>query len=120
MVRLAQVEAKCWRQDKAVALRLEVRLALQASSGIVSLGAAPIADRTGRKPAIYVAVTIMAFVYVGYCFVDTYEWVIVLGITYGAGNGVYIAVDYALAVDCLPSQVAPHPRCLLRLPRRAC
>ena len=28
----------------------------QASSGIVSLGAAPIADRTGRKPAIYLAV----------------------------------------------------------------
>ena len=37
----------------------------QASSGIVSLGAAPIADRTGRKPAIYIAVSIMAFVYIG-------------------------------------------------------
>jgi len=47
----------------------------------------------------------MAMVYVGYCFVDTYEWVVFLGICYGAGNGVYIAVDYALAVDCLPSQV---------------
>lgn len=76
----------------------------QASSGIVSLGAAPIADRTGRKPAIYLAVTIMALVYIGYCFVDTYEWVVILGVAYGAGNGVYIAVDYALAVECLPSQ----------------
>lgn len=76
----------------------------QAASGVVSLLAAPIADRTGRKPAIYVAVTVMAFVYVGYCFADTYEWVVFLGIAYGAGNGVYIAVDYALAVDCLPSQ----------------
>ena len=76
----------------------------QASSGLVSLSASPIADRTGRKPAIYLAVTIMAFVYVGYCFVDTFEWVVFLGIAYGAGNGVYIAVDYALAVDCLPSQ----------------
>jgi len=76
----------------------------QASSGIVSLGAAPVADRTGRKPAIYVALTMMAMLYIGYCFVDTYEWVVFLGICYGAGNGVYIAVDYALAVDCLPSQ----------------
>jgi TRAP-type C4-dicarboxylate transport system permease small subunit len=47
----------------------------------------------------------MAFVYVGYIFVTTYEWVVFLGVAYGAGNGVYIAVDYALAVDCLPSQV---------------
>ena len=74
-----------------------------------SLGAAPIADRTGRKPAIYMAVTIMAFVYIGYCFVNTYEWVVMLGVLYGAGNGVYIAVDYALAVDCLPSQVPLPP-----------
>ena len=50
-------------------------------------------------------VTVMALVYIGYCFVDTYEWVVILGVAYGAGNGVYIAVDYALAVDCLPSQV---------------
>ena len=48
----------------------------------------------------------MAMVYVGYCFVDTYEWVVILGVIYGAGNGVYIAVDYALAVDCLPSQAS--------------
>ena len=51
----------------------------------------------------------MAMVYVGYCFVDTYEWVVILGVIYGAGNGVYIAVDYALAVDCLPSQVSASP-----------
>ena len=84
----------------------------------LSLGAAPVADRTGRKPAIYAAVTVMALVYIGYCFVDTYEWVVLLGVLYGAGNGVYIAVDYALAVDCLPSQVLlPPPPLSLAPPR---
>ena len=78
----------------------------QGSSGLVSLVAGTLADRTGRKPAIYTAVTVMALVYIGYCFVDTYSMVILLGICYGAGNGIYISVDYALAVECLPSQVS--------------
>ena len=45
----------------------------------------------------------MASVYIGYIFVESYYAVVVLGLIYGASNGVYLAVDYALAVECLPN-----------------
>ena len=44
----------------------------------------------------------MAGVYVGYMFASSYYTVLALGLIYGASNGVYLAVDYALAVECLP------------------
>jgi len=74
----------------------------QSASGIVSSVAGGVSDTLGRKPLIYLSCTIMALVYIGYCFIHTYTWVVALGLCYGASNGVYLAVDYALAVECLP------------------
>jgi len=76
----------------------------QGASGIVAAIAGSWCDSFGRKPLIYLSCLVMAMVYVGYCFIDTYPWVIALGLCYGSSNGVYLAVDYALAVECLPNQ----------------
>mmetsp|Transcript_16320 Transcript_16320/g.32651 ORF Transcript_16320/g.32651 Transcript_16320/m.32651 type:complete len:469 (+) Transcript_16320:296-1702(+) len=74
----------------------------QSASGVISSIAGGVSDTLGRKPLIYLSCTVMALVYIGYCFIHTYEWVVALGLCYGASNGVYLAVDYALAVECLP------------------
>ena len=74
----------------------------QGASGIVAGIAGTWCDGFGRKPCIYLSCVGMALVYVGYCFVSTYPAVIALGLCYGSTNGVYLAVDYALAVECLP------------------
>jgi MFS family permease len=75
----------------------------QGSSGVVACVAGSWCDGFGRKPLIYLSCVAIALVYVGYCFIDSYTWVLVLGVFYGASNGVYLAVDYALAVECLPN-----------------
>ncbi|KAJ1492830.1 major facilitator superfamily domain-containing protein [Baffinella frigidus] len=74
----------------------------QAASGITSVMAPSLAEVIGRKPAIYFSCCVMAFVYIGYCLSPPWDYVVVLGICYGIGNGVYISVDYALACECLP------------------
>ncbi|EKX41130.1 hypothetical protein GUITHDRAFT_164484 [Guillardia theta CCMP2712] len=81
----------------------------QSASGIVAAVSGKFSDGMGRKPLIYFSCLIMALVYIGYCFIDDYQWVIALGLCYGASNGVYLAVDYALAVECLP-QKEDHAR----------
>ncbi|KAJ1474040.1 hypothetical protein T484DRAFT_1833879 [Baffinella frigidus] len=51
----------------------------------------------------YTSVIGLGLVY-GYCVTTTYAFVIGLGLVYGSSNGIYLAVDYALAVDCLPNK----------------
>jgi len=75
----------------------------QGASGLVSLTGSSVAGLIGRKNAIYIACTVMAGVYVGYCFAHEWNYIVLLGVCYGAGNGIYISVDYALAVECLPN-----------------
>jgi len=94
-------------EDKAIADNAQTYTAIlciisQSASGLVSSVAGGVSDSLGRKPLIYLSCTIMALVYIGYCFIHSYTWVVALGLCYGASNGVYLAVDYALAVECLP------------------
>ena len=90
--------------------------------------AAVVSDRVGRKPLIYMSCTVMGSMYIGYIFAQSFTAVLLLGVVYvsalvlhllaaldispaltslrraqGASNGVYLAVDYALAVECLPN-----------------
>jgi MFS family permease len=76
----------------------------QGASGVVAALAGSMCNGVGRKPLIYFSCVAMALVYVGYCFVASYPAVIALGLCYGASNGIYLAVDYALAVECLPNK----------------
>ena len=76
----------------------------QGCSGIVSLVAGHMTARFGYKPLIYGACVVMASVYIGYTLVHSFAYVVALGIVYGSSNGVYLAADYALAVDCLPNK----------------
>lgn len=46
----------------------------------------------------------MAMVYIGYTLVHAFPLVVALGVCYGSSNGVYLAADYALAVQCLPNK----------------
>ena len=75
----------------------------QGSAGVVATNAGSLSNHVGRKPLIYMSCFVIASVYVGYIFVSSYWYVCVLGLIYGASNGVYLAVDYALAVECLPN-----------------
>lgn len=70
-----------------------------------------ISDVCGRKPLVYVACVVMAVVYMG--FLGS-PWlgperglvlVYFLGALYGVASSCYQSVDYALALDCLPSVV---------------
>lgn len=76
----------------------------QGCSGIVSLVAGHMTSRFGYKPLIYGACVVMASVYIGYTLVHSFSYVVALGVVYGSSNGVYLAADYALAVDCLPNK----------------
>jgi MFS family permease len=91
-----------WVAENSVMYTTVLCVVAQGSAALVATKAGGLSDQVGRKPLIYLACTVMAGVYVGYTFVTSYYSVLVLGLIYGASNGVYLAVDYALAVECLP------------------
>ena len=51
----------------------------------------------------YVSCALMAAVYLGFALRPSVGVLMVLGVGYGIGNGMFLAVDYALACDVLPS-----------------
>lgn len=68
-----------------------------------------LSDRVGRKILIYMACFAMSSTYIIFLLAplagsDYYAMVIVYAASayYGLGSGCYLAVDYALALDCLP------------------
>lgn len=64
-----------------------------------------ISDRLGkvRKPFIYVACAMLAVGQIVNCFVQSEFEVLVVSGVLGSANGVYLAMDAALALDTLPS-----------------
>ena len=75
----------------------------QLSAALVAAPAGHLSDRYGRKPLVYTSCAMMALVYVSFALSPPIDYVLVLGVGYGLGNGMFLSVDYALACDTLPS-----------------
>jgi len=84
-----------------------VRIALigQACAAVTAIPAGLLSDRIGqmRKPFIYGACVVLALGNVANCFLRNETDALVIGGFLGAANGVYLAMDAALALDHLPS-----------------
>ena len=75
-----------------------------ASSGLVAVPMGVYSDSHGRKPALIASALIMSGVYLGLGLAPPLYTALTLAFIFGAGNGVFLAVDYALAVDTLPTK----------------
>jgi MFS family permease len=93
-------------------LRTQVAIVVvvgQVTAGLVALPVGKLSDRLGRKPAIYISAIVMSATYYGFLSAHYFgefrmTAIYVISAFYGLGNGCYLAVDYALALDCLPSK----------------
>jgi MFS family permease len=81
----------------------------QLTAASIALPVSKLSDKIGRKKPIYIACAVMTSTYIGFLtspkfptreeqLTSIYVWAAI----YGLGNGCYLAVDYALALDCLP------------------
>mmetsp|Transcript_14995 Transcript_14995/g.28136 ORF Transcript_14995/g.28136 Transcript_14995/m.28136 type:complete len:478 (+) Transcript_14995:81-1514(+) len=83
-------------------------IAAQVVGAVISVPAGRSSNILGRKPVIYVACAIMSCTFMMYVWAPLIEnsmrWHMILaaGLCYGLGSGIYVSVDYALALDCLP------------------
>ncbi|KAH0486153.1 MAG: hypothetical protein KVP17_001409 [Porospora cf. gigantea B] len=63
------------------------------------------------KPPIYASCFIMALVYAAFVltpfFSNRLAWILSVSVLYGAGNGCFLSVDYALAIETLPDKLRP-------------
>lgn len=75
----------------------------QLCAAVVAVPSGRLSDRFGRKPLVYAACFMMALVYVGFALSPSVDMVLILGVGFGIGNGMFLSVDYALACDVLPS-----------------
>eukprot|EP00808_Paulinella_micropora_P001351 g72989.t1 len=75
----------------------------QVAAAVVALPAGSLSQRTGRKLLVTVSCVMMSVVYLVFCVIDSLQVVLLMGLVYGTGNGVFLAVDYALALDTLPA-----------------
>jgi len=82
-------------------------LALLAGAIIPAVAGGHLSDRVGRrKPFVYAAGTLQALVASVLLFglLRSIPLIFVLGVVFGIGYGLYVAVDWALAVDVLPDR----------------
>lgn len=84
-----------------------VRIAVvgQLTAAITAIPSGLISDRIGkmRKPFVYGSCAVLALGNLANCFVRNETDVIIVCAIMGAANGVYLAMDAALALDTLPS-----------------
>ncbi len=82
-------------------------LALLAGAIVPAVAGGHLSDRVGRrKPFVYAAGTLQALVASVLLFglLRSVPLIFVLGVIFGIGYGLYVAVDWALAVDVLPDR----------------
>jgi len=83
----------------------------QTIAALVALPMGKLSDVIGRKPLIYFASGIMAFTYLGFILTDFAAkdpgpvfMLCAWSALYGVGNGCFLAVDTALALDVIPNK----------------
>ena len=75
-----------------------------AAGAIVALVAGPASDLIGRKGIVSTAGMFLSFTGLGLLFQPPYHTLLWIGVLFGIGYGAYAAVDWALAIDVLPSE----------------
>ena len=76
----------------------------QVAGMVCAYPAGLMSDVLGRKPVIAGACAGIISVYIMFIFIHKMSSIYMVGIWYGAMNGMFLSVDYALAIDCLPDR----------------
>ena len=79
----------------------------QISGALSAYPSAILSDSIGRKPVVAFACMGLISIYVGFMVEHNLRIVLMMGAFFGMFNGVYLSVDYALAIDTLPSRSDP-------------
>jgi MFS family permease len=74
-----------------------------AAGALVALVAGPASDVIGRKGIVSTAGMFLAFTGAGLLFQPPFHALLWIGVLFGIGYGAYASVDWALAIDVLPS-----------------
>jgi MFS family permease len=74
-----------------------------AAGALVAMAAGPASDLVGRKGIVSTAGMFLAFTGVGLLFQPPFHALLWIGVLFGIGYGAYASVDWALAIDVLPS-----------------
>lgn len=74
-----------------------------AAGAVVALVAGPASDLIGRKGIVSTAGMFLAFTGIGLLFQPPFHTLLWIGVLFGIGYGAYASVDWALAIDVLPS-----------------
>eukprot|EP01060_Flectonema_neradi_P033906 TRINITY_DN5802_c1_g1_i1.p1 TRINITY_DN5802_c1_g1~~TRINITY_DN5802_c1_g1_i1.p1 ORF type:complete len:463 (+),score=33.36 TRINITY_DN5802_c1_g1_i1:77-1465(+) len=69
---------------------------------LAALPAGFLSDRVGKKPVIYVGISICVSAILSFLVLESIETLLLLGVYYGIGNIAYLSVDYAVGVAALP------------------
>lgn len=78
-------------------------LTIIAASIVTALIGGRVSDRTGRKPVIYLAGSVMAAMAVALLFAPNFYVAVGLMLVFGLGFGAFSSVDWALGSDAMPS-----------------
>ena len=74
-----------------------------ASGSLVALGAGWASDRVGRRGIVSTSGVFLALTSIGLLFQPPYSVLLWIGVLFGIGYGAFTSVDWALAIDVLPS-----------------
>ena len=74
-----------------------------AAGVLIAIVAGPVSDRIGRKGIVSTAGIFLAFTGLGLLFQPPFHTLLWIGVLFGIGYGAYQSVDWALAIDVLPS-----------------
>jgi len=76
----------------------------QVGACIIAYPSGQLSDKVGRKLLVRIACALMGLVYILFLLFPDPKAILAIAFFYGFGNGAFISVDYALALDTLPSQ----------------
>ena len=74
-----------------------------AAGALVAIAAGPVSDLIGRRGIVSTAGMFLALTGAGLLFQPPFHTLLWIGVLFGIGYGAYASVDWALAIDVLPS-----------------